>query len=139
VKRAGLLLCVVALAAALSCPSAALARGNGWKDLLIGAGLGTGLGTAIGGATTMFISPQYQQDHVFPIHYMYGASIGLVVGLAGGALVGYLPGKDDKAKKGYVDPLLEHFELPVFAVVPLEVDPGKYEKGYFLYPVRATF
>ena len=135
-KRAGLLLCVAALAAALACPSAAQARGNGWKDLLIGAGLGTGLGTAVGGATVMFISPQYQADKVFPLHYIYGAGIGLVVGTVGGALVGYLPTKD--AKKGYADPL-GHFEFPVFAVVPLEVDPGKYEKGYFLYPVRLAF
>ena len=83
-KRAGMLLCVAALAAALACPPAALAVGDGWKDLLIGMGLGTALGTAIGGATVTFVSPQYQADKVFPLHYIYGASIGLVVGTVGG-------------------------------------------------------
>jgi NhaP-type Na+/H+ or K+/H+ antiporter len=136
VKRVAATIAALALALALALPSAAEARGNGWKDLLIGMGLGTGLGTTVGGATTMFIGPQYQQDFVFPLHYIYGAGIGLVVGTVGGALIGYLPEKP--AKAGYRDPLAA-LELPTVAVAPIEVDPGRYEKAYFLYPVRLAF
>jgi MFS family permease len=136
VKRIAATFAALTLVLALVLPASAEARGKKWKDLLIGMGLGTALGTAVGGATTMFISPQFQQDFVFPLHYIYGAGAGLVLGTVGGALIGYLPEKP--AKNGYRDPLAG-LELPTVIVAPVEVDPGRYERAYVFYPVRLAF
>jgi hypothetical protein len=139
----------VALTALALAPATAQARGQGWKDFLIGAGLGTALGTAMGGATTLFVEPQKLQDATFQYHYGIGAGIGLIVGATGGALVGWLPspleGEEDDGGDLEVVPRRlapappARFEMPLLTVQAVEVDEARFEKAYFLYPVRLSF
>lgn len=141
--RCRMRLLIVVLAVALILPGLAQARGNGWKDMLIGAGLGTAFGAAAGGATLVFIEPQSYQDFIFPAHYLTGAGIGLILGTTGGALVGFLPEKEKPAEtvSGLLSstPFPVTYNMPLVGVKTVQTDPGKYEAAYMLYPVRLSF
>jgi hypothetical protein len=139
--------CMVALVGALLAPSSAEARGEGVKDLFIGMGMGTAFGAAMGGATTLFLEPQRHQDKIFPLHYLVGAGIGFVIGTTTGAVVGWLPSSkedletvgENDVKKFTSSAAEPAWQMPLFAIQPVEVDEEKFEKGYFVYPVNISF
>ena len=144
-KRLTALALAVCLLGLFAIPQTADARGKGWKDFLIGAGLGTALGAAMGGATTMFVAPQKLQDSTFQIHYGVGAGIGFVIGATGGALVGWLPTPLEGEGDVEVEPAdllgapLVDFQMPLFMVQAVEIDEDEYVKGYFVYPLHIQF
>ena len=133
---------VVALLVCLGLPARAEARGKGWKDLMIGMGMGTAFGTVIGGATTLFLEPQTYQDAIFPVHYLVGAGIGLIIGGTGGAVIGWLPSDLDEEETaagllGTTGMFL--WEMPLIGVRPVEVGYQTFEEAYFIYPLRLRF
>lgn len=127
------------LACVLALPQSAQARKKGWKDLLLGMGVGTVVGTTLGGMASRLTAPQKYQDYIAPYYYAGGAGAGLMLGTVGGALVGYLPLPDEKKDNDVTLGSAPIFEVPILYVAPVKTTKQKVSLTYCLYPINLRF